>query len=331
MRSARRCNSQGSMKNVFANEAGGVALVLVIWVLVVLVAIVGEFSYSMRTEINITRNFKEEQEAYQLALSGVEQAKLELLSVKEEEVVYLEDENVLKFGDEEDEGELLFQRKVTLGKGEFTYDLIDEDRKLDINTAERDQLVLLFHDSGVDMTDVDEIVDSILDWRDANDLHMLNGAEEEYYQSLDRPYSCKDGDFDSIDELLLVKGISRDILYGSKKDSDDEGTDSDDEETYEGVEKYLTVYGTERLNINTASDFVLSAVFTPADADQIISRRADGPLKSATQHGKVTSEIFTIISTGTNSDGTIKRSVKTVVHRMSDELEILYWNDNFIG
>jgi hypothetical protein len=47
------------------DASGAVALILVMWVMVILIAIVGEFSYSMRTELNITRNFKEEEEAYQ--------------------------------------------------------------------------------------------------------------------------------------------------------------------------------------------------------------------------------------------------------------------------
>jgi hypothetical protein len=50
------------------DASGAVALILVMWVMVILIAIVGEFSYSMRTELNITRNFKEEEEAYQLRL-----------------------------------------------------------------------------------------------------------------------------------------------------------------------------------------------------------------------------------------------------------------------
>ena len=64
------------------NEKGVVALLLVLWVMVILVAIAGEFSYSMRTEVNITRNFKEEEESYQLALAGIERAKIEILSAK---------------------------------------------------------------------------------------------------------------------------------------------------------------------------------------------------------------------------------------------------------
>ena len=95
-------NNNNRQSGAIYNETGGVALVLVVWVIVVLTAIVGEFSYTMRTEINIARNFKEEEEAYQLALAGIEKAKLELLSVNRSEVMYLDEEGMLLFGEEED-------------------------------------------------------------------------------------------------------------------------------------------------------------------------------------------------------------------------------------
>ena len=43
----------------------------------------------------------------------------------------------------------------------------------------------------LDEQDRDIIVDSILDWRDADDLYRLNGAENEYYESLTYPYGTK--------------------------------------------------------------------------------------------------------------------------------------------
>src|SRR4030042_7184530 len=78
------------------NETGAVALIVVLWVIVLLTAIVGEFSYSMRTEINITRNYKEESEAYYLALAGLEKAKMEIL-LTESHYTYLNEDGVLVF------------------------------------------------------------------------------------------------------------------------------------------------------------------------------------------------------------------------------------------
>ena len=183
--------------NQLKEDAGGVALILVVWVMIILVAIVGEFSYSMRTEINITRNFKEEAQAYQLALAGIESAKFEILSAEKPADMYVNENGILLFNQDEEEPE----RKDELGNGTLKYDIVDEEGKLNINKASRDQLEYIFLDSGVDFTEVDEIVDSIIDWRDSNDLHMLNGAEEDYYRSLPEPYSCKDGPFDSVEEL----------------------------------------------------------------------------------------------------------------------------------
>ena len=312
-----RVNSVRLAGNPARGEAGGVALILVIWVMVILVAIVGEFSYSMRTEINITRNFKEEEEAYQLALAGIEQAKIEMLSVKDPAVMYLNEEGILIFDEEAEEPE----REGGIGKGTFKYTITDEDAKLNINKASPGQLKNIFLDTGVDITEVDTIVDSIMDWIDTNDLHRLNGAEEDYYNSLKEPYSCKDGPFDVIEELLLVKGMTKEILYGSE----------DGENIYEGVAKYLTVYGSGNININTAPALVLEARFGAEKANNIITRREEGPVTAPVANGKVSSSFFTIISTGANADGTIKRTVKAIMQKKGKTLETLYWNDNIIG
>ncbi|MBI4683140.1 MAG: general secretion pathway protein GspK [Nitrospirae bacterium] len=311
--------------NVLKNETGGVALILVVWIMVVLIAIAGEFSYSMRTEINIARNFKEEEEAYQLALAGIEQAKLELLSVNTNEIVSLDKDNVLVFGKNEKEDEEKPARKDDLGNGSFKYVITDEDGKININIESLERLKYVFLETDIDSVEVDTIVDSIIDWRDPNDLHMLNGAEEDYYQSLEEPYSCKDGPFDSIEELLLVKGMKEEYLYGSKEEADE-----DEENVYEGVKKHLTVYGSGKININTASNLVLEAVFGVDTAGNIMSQRETGPILTPVLNGKVSSEIFTVISTGMNADGTIKRSVKMVVWKKDKDLETLYWNDNII-
>jgi general secretion pathway protein K len=312
------------------NENGGVALVLVMWIMVVLIAIAGEFSYSMRTEVNIARNFKEEEQAYQLALAGIEQAKLEIISIKSGEIVSLDDEDILTFGDTEDEEDRI-QRSGTLGGGEFSYVITDEDGKMNINTEPLEKLKYVFLESGVDVTEVDTIVDSIIDWRDPNDLHMLNGAEEDYYRSLERPYSCKNAPFDAMEELLLVQGMSKEILYGTQEEEETDEDNEDEEKTFDGVEKYFTVYGINGININTASAAVLEAVFGIEKANDIISQRETVTISSPIAKGKVSSEFFTVISTGMNSDGTIKRSIKTVLQRKNEELETLYWNDNIIG
>ncbi len=327
--------SPDSLSRTGCDNQGAVALIMVVWVTVVLMAIVGEFTYSMRTEMNIVRNFKEEEQAYFLAMAGIEQAKLEILSAKESDVIFINEEGELAFKDntEEDEEESI-QRKGELGSGNFQYTITDEDSKLNINshsikdgkqianTVSIEVLKELFKSAGIDSTEVDTIVDSLVDWRDENEEHHLNGAEEDYYQSLSEPYSCKDGPFDTIEELMLVKGMTRGILYGSKGE--------EDEESNEGVIKHLTVYDTGKININTASPIVLEAVLGLEDAGNIIMERETEPIKRPLANGKVSSSYFTIVSKGTSADGIISRTIKTVVHKTKKELESVYWNDNVI-
>lgn len=322
-----------------SNEKGGVALVLVIWIMVILLALVGEFSYSMRTEMKIVRNFKEEEEAYQLALAGIEQAKIELLSVKDLRSAFFNENDVLVFFNESDTNdteEEVIERNNQLGRGNFEYKIIDEDGKVNINTAKAEQLRRLFLDSGVDTEEVSTIVDSILDWRDENSLHRLNGAEEDYYTSLDRPYSCKDGPFSTIEELLLVKGMTPEIYFGSAhdnvtpEDQEAEESEEEEEESYSGVAGYLTVKGSELININTAQLPVLEATFGAVVADNIMIQRENGPIKRPIGKSKVDSTFFTIISTGKNSDESITRTVKVLLQRQANDLVTLYWSDNSI-
>jgi general secretion pathway protein K len=320
------------MKIPFSNKRGAVALVLVLWVVVVLIVIAGQFAYSMRTEINIVRNFKEEEESYQLAMAGMEKAKFEILLASPSVVVYLAEDGMFIFDDESEEVEKPV-RSGRLGKGRYEYTIVDEDRKLNINTATSEQLKSLFHDTGVEISDVDIIVDSMMDWRDANDLHMLNGAEEDYYRSLKEPYSSKDGLFDTIEELLLVRGMTREILYGTGQEkTEDIEPKGDEPDVFAGVAEYLTAVDVKKLNINTAPYRVLASVLGIQLADNIAEQREIEPYKRPiSNNGQVSASHYTIISTGESEDGKIKRTIKAIVKRRGNILENLYWNDNFIG
>jgi general secretion pathway protein K len=51
-----------------------------------------------------------------------------------------------------------------------------------------------------------------------DNAHRLNGAEDDYYRSLPEPYECRDGDFESVEELLLVRGVTREIFFDGLRD-----------------------------------------------------------------------------------------------------------------
>lgn len=58
------------------------------------------------------------------------------------------------------------------------------------------------------------IVDSILDWLDTDDEARASGAESEYYKALSPPLAARNGPLESIDELLLVQGVTKQLLMG---------------------------------------------------------------------------------------------------------------------
>ena len=98
------------------------------------------------------------------------------------------------------------------------YGLADESAKLDL------RLILAFETEKpglgreilMGLPGVDEyIADAILDWLDEDDDTRDYGAEAEFYETLDLPYLPRNGMIESLDELLLVEGVTPTLLYGA--------------------------------------------------------------------------------------------------------------------
>jgi general secretion pathway protein K len=238
---------------------GGVALIVVLLLLALLLTIVGEFSQAMRIEAVTAANFR----------SGITETWLSEAAYQRALAEILPD----ALGHELDvDGMLVFRRTrlgtpavperldVRIEPGRLSYRLTDESARINLNRATRDVLDRLLQDLGAEKTDRDTIIDSIQDWRDPNEEHRLNGAESDYYLALPVPYRSKNGDFNSVDELLQVRGMTRELLYG-RPDAP-------------GLAEHLTVFGPGVTNMNTASPVVLRALgFAPAEVDFIVSRR----------------------------------------------------------
>ncbi len=206
------------MKKRTAQEKG-IALFMVLWVLILLSGIATEFCFAMRTEVNMVRNFKEQTEAYYIALAGLNRAIFELLRNESspEKKKLLTDEN-----EETSETASLWRMNtdippVPFAGGRFNVRIGNEAGKINLNTAAEPLLKMMLNGFDLEGQEKDIIVDSIMDWRDENDLHRMNGAESDYYQALPRPYDCKNGDFDVVAELLMVRGITPEIFYGGLK------------------------------------------------------------------------------------------------------------------
>ena len=94
----------------------------------------------------------------------------------------------------------------SLGGGALRVRLVDEGGKININRVNEDTLRRIFTNLGLDGVRRDTLVDSILDWRDEDDLHRANGAESEYYRALDAPYTARNGPLDTVADLLWIRG-----------------------------------------------------------------------------------------------------------------------------
>jgi len=105
----------------------------------------------------------------------------------------------------------------------------------------------------------DEIIQSIIDWIDDNDeLSGLWGAENNYYLALEKPYPCKNGPIESVNELLLIRGVTPELFYGNDKKP--------------GIANYLTSLGNDgKININTADPFILEALNNQIDREVVAS------------------------------------------------------------
>lgn len=59
-----------------------------------------------------------------------------------------------------------------------------------------------------------DIADAILDWIDPDTETREFGAEADYYSGLNPPYAPKDGPLETVEELLLVRGVTPRLLFG---------------------------------------------------------------------------------------------------------------------
>jgi type II secretory pathway component PulK len=92
--------------------------------------------------------------------------------------------------------------------GEVRHGLTDEASKLNVNAAPAASFEKLPRVSP-------PMAAALIDFLDADDTPQPEGAEQEYYSALPRPYTIRNGPLASLDELLLVRGFTAEILHGS--------------------------------------------------------------------------------------------------------------------
>ncbi len=148
--------------------------------------------------------------------------------------------------------------------------------------------------------------DSILDWIDGDTVRRQFGAEEDYYAGLNLPYGPRNSVPASLEELLLVRGVTRDLMFGGDADFNhhvdlDETVDAQRRAggyrpgsqltwasliTVHSAERNRTPRGTARIDLND-SDLArlygrLAEVFDERWARFIVLYRQYGPFDEMT-------------------------------------------------
>jgi general secretion pathway protein K len=307
-----------------ANERGA-ALIIVLWIFIFLFVVAFDFSASVREEGMATHRYAEETEGYYLALAGFQQGVYEVIRQFAQ----------ARSGNQPSTD--LFEsdwKRGTLGDGVYEVRFIDEAGKFNLNRATQDTLRSVFLNLGIEQDRANVMTDSILDWIDTDDLHRVNGAENDYYMSLSPPYTAKNGPFDSVEDLLWIRGVTPELFYG--------------DEEHVGLKDIFTVDSPAGgVNLRTASPAVCVALVgismdkcrdfigqraklsekTLADLLRLLGIRDDSLTRRQIVFANPT--VITIEARGRQAQSSISRQVKGVIRVIGGDrgYELVRWLD----
>lgn len=274
-------------------ERDGVALVLALVFVVLLAVIVTEFTYGMQVDATLINQKSTETEAILAGRSAIALS----MSVLAADLIIGEEEARGQPGvgvyDSLDEPWASGTPVVDYNDVMVAIQIVDEYSKINLNA-------LIYEDSSGQEVEFEPLVeavryifeqrsddadptDAILDWLDSDDEPRPDGFERDYYEKLDPPIAIKNGPMDSIEELLLIPGVSQEMYFAEYEEELDP--------PLLAFADVFTVHGHPegRVNVNTASVDVLEAMFagasvtmgTSGSAEAILQRREEvGPFMS---------------------------------------------------
>lgn len=177
--------------NILSRKQAGAALVLVLWLLALLVILASGYSRMMRTDMLQTAHMVHAATAQAAAEAGIYDAILLLVDpVRTQQPGTPMNDISLEFDS--------FQLAATIQP---------ENSRIDINHATPALLQGLFKAVSMPDAEVLPLVHAILDWRDRDEEAHREGAERDWYERHRPGTTIKNDMFNSVDELMLVKGM----------------------------------------------------------------------------------------------------------------------------
>jgi len=282
-----------SLKKILNNR--GMAIIITLTVITLLMALTFELNRRARSDISLVAAARDRITLTHMTTSGLHLTFAVLIKDKKDT-----ETDSLQEDWADPEKLQAFAAIMPFDEGKITLSISDELSRIQVNALVDypeghgfDNIQMLLWERFLttafknvepieDMNPVITVLSSMKDWLDFGDddaITGLSGAESEYYQDLDPPYSCRNGPVKFLDELLRVKGIIPELYTGTKE--------------IPGISNYLTVYGISdidnnrytypgKININTAEIPVMMALLpeenqdlAPAIAEYRLDRSGD--------------------------------------------------------
>ncbi len=254
------------MRSGWSNRRG-VALIVVLLMVSMIVALTIQLNRDTRSEVYGAANISDGVRLRYIAESGFYVGEALLLADKNTSDALTEQWANTEM--------IALMSEGFFDNGAFKLAIQDEGGKIAVNKLLngaaynpliRDLLLRLLtgHSFRMEQRKAEELIDALKDWIDTDDEVTGGGAEGAYYAGLTRPYAAKNAPIDCIEELLMVKGVTRELFYGTRESP--------------GLVQCMTVFGDGMININTAPKPVLQALaveMTDDEADWLDKYRRD--------------------------------------------------------
>ncbi len=246
------------MVQVRARQRGAV-IIIVLWTAVLLTVLVTAMAGKVRLSANTAFHNQQGVAVWAAVMETVKKAHMELMFKSMPRPIGEQQET-------DEDGEILLDEYRFNGRPlELAYaaaeDIVvriyDHGGKINLNRIPRRNLQAIIEKrlggEDADPEQVQDLLAAWTDWTDINELESLNGAEADYYLSLDPPYTPRNNpELESVEEILQIRGFS---------------------ELFEGVnvEAAFTIYGNNRtVNINLATREAMQML--PGLDDELIER-----------------------------------------------------------
>lgn len=260
-------------------------MVIALWALLTLVVFAVQLGSIVRQKVTLVHRLNDRDTRFLVAEAGIKQA---IVQLRKEDAIFEADYLGERWSHQPDTFE-----KIAVGQGAFTvsyqlregessvvmYGMQDEESKINLNKADVEIMTRLLEiAANLSHWDAQELAYCIIDWRDADSFfqHPQYGAEDSDYRSQESSYEAKDFNFEVMEELLLVHKM--------------------DQEIFDKLKYFVTIYGEGKVNINTAPKEALLALgLNSRLVEDILSFRRGADMISATSDDEIFLQTATIV------------------------------------